>query len=199
MSDSATAIEGFFEKFSTDESLQEQYSKNPIEFLENSDLPKDFAAELIAKIQEVQQVSNAVSAPSDTAKRGAEVDYPHMSGFVPEKELLTGPQKGKPTVKLQKIKGKFGWVTGYYLILNNQATDDVSDGLMAAATLTGLIAAANPEVFSKATAAAIAAALFAEGSAMKIVNRGKGVYYYINPLLLLVPASLVVSLIPLPN
>ena len=71
--------------------------------------------------------------------------------------------------------------------------------MLATATLTGLIAAANPEVISKTLAAAIAAALFAEVSAMKIVNRGKGVYYYINPLFLLVPATLVVSLIPLPN
>lgn len=200
MSDVAAQIENFFSTFENDESMQAEYSKDPIGFLKSSDLPKEYADELIANLQELRQVSESVSAPTDTALRGAAVEeYGHMSGFVPEKPILTGPQKGKPRITLQKTTNKWHLVTGYYLVLNNQATDDISDGLLAVATLTGLIAAANPEVISKTLAAAIAAALFAEGSAMRIINRGKGVYYYLNPLLLATSGLLVVSLVPLPS
>lgn len=188
MTNAAEEIQSYFEKFQSSPALQAEYQENPIAFLKQSELPQEYIDELIGTLNEIEQLKS----------QSNEDEVKHLSNYQPEVGPLMGPAKGKPTVKLQKYKNKFGWLLGYHLVLNNQATDDVSDGLMAVATLTGLIAAANPEIISKTVAAGIAAALFAEGSAMKIVNRGRGVYYYLNPLLIGTPA-LLVSLIPLPN
>lgn len=188
MSDAAT-IEAFFQKFQNDPDMQAAYMQDPIAFLKASELPDEYSNELIRNLEDQHQIKTQLSAP-ETVR--------HMQGLTLEREPLLGPQKGRPVITLQKSTNKWHWVTGYYLVLNNQATDDISDGLMASATLTGLISAANPEILSKTIAAGIAAALFAEASTMKIINRGRGVYYYLNPLLIGTPA-LLISLVPLPN
>jgi hypothetical protein len=183
MSDIAAQVQDFYSVFSADKAMQEQYLKDPEAFLKASTLPSEYVDELIEEMH-AAQVSAETAEPTD-------------------RPILTGPKKSKPKITISTKK--FLCVPTLYTIsLNTQAVDDIAEGLLVVAALAGMVLAADPEPFTKATAGIFAGALIVESRVMKLMDRGKGVHYYVSPLLLttlayVMPPVFAAQLVPLPN
>lgn len=169
----AREIQLFLERFKQDQSLQQEYLQDPSRFLTETVPQREYGLE-------VQAIESRLSAQArtepDKAVPGPEPTSTHS-------ELLMA-LPGGAAVTFEPTMGKWSVVTGYYLVLNEKATTDVVNGLTAAGTLAGLIAAANPELVSKTAAAIIAGAVVLEVLAIKTMDGGNGVYFYVNPFLL---------------
>lgn len=192
----ASGIARFLEKYRQDEGLQQEYLRSPSRFLAETVPQREYALE-------VQTIESRLSSECRMALNKA-VLHPELTATTDSERLLAG-LPGGAEVTFQPTTGTWSVVTGYYLVLNEKATTDLVNGLTTAGALAGLIAGANPEILSKTTAAIIAGALLLDVLAIKVMDGGKGVYFYVNPFLLstvsvLGPAGLAASWIgPLGN
>ena len=166
--------EAYVSMFRQNQALQEEYIKNSSRFFEGV-TPKEYGLEL-------QAFESKISAECRSAIDSAVSNF-QVAPRVHLEALLKAPGDGKFEIRFEPTTGNFSFVTGYYLILNEQATKDIANGDRTLAALTGFVFAADPELLSKATAGIIASALLLGASVITLMDAGKGVYYYMNPLL----------------
>jgi hypothetical protein len=183
MSDNTAQIQEFYRTFATDEAMQEQYLKDPEAFLKASALPSAYVGELLEEMRSPQ--------------------FPAETEGVAEAPILAGAKKGKPKITVSTKKWH-GIPTLYTIRLNTQAVDDIAEGLLVVAGLAGMLLAADPEPFTKVTAGVLAGALIVESRAMKLVDRGNGVHYFLSPLLMatlgrVAPVVIAAQLVPFSN
>jgi hypothetical protein len=143
----AGEVNRFLETYRRDEALQREYLQNPSRFLAEIVPQREYAFE-------VQALESRLASESRTALDKA-VLHPELSARTGSDGMLSAGLPGGAEVTFEATMGTWSAITGYYLVLNEKATTDVVNGLTTAGTLAGLIAGANPEVLSKATAAGL--------------------------------------------